>query len=187
MDLEKTVTDLHAQNSQFQEALLALTKGQQDMMAWLAFKKKPKKKALLNMGRRFKETVRQILVGGDSSEEDGNQIGEVKSTQAEFANGQESDDDYFNEQYPPADIKYKQLEDRLKAIEIQAIPDLNFDDLSLIYGVVIPHKFKIPTFAKYDGVSCPKLHLKSYVRKIQPHTTDKKLWIHFFQESLAGT
>ena len=25
------------------------------------------------------------------------------------------------------------------------------------------------------------------MRKIQPHTTDKKLWIHFFQESLSGT
>ena len=82
---------------------------------------------------------------------------------------------------------WKQARCRLKAVKIQVIPGLNFDDLGLISGVVIPHKFKIPTFAKYDGVSCPKLHLKSYVRKIQPHTADKKLWIHFFQESLDGT
>ena len=75
------------------------------MMALLAVKKKPKKKALLNMGRRFKETIRQIPVGGDSSEEDENQVGEVKSTQAECANDQESEDNYFSEQYPPADIK----------------------------------------------------------------------------------
>ena len=33
----------------------------------------------------------------------------------------------------------------------------------------------------------PKLHLRSYVRKIQPYTADKNLWIHFFQESLSGT
>ena len=97
MDLEKTVKDLQTQNSQFQETLLALAKGQQDMMALLAVKKKPKKKALLNMGRRFKETIRQIPVGGDSSEEDENQVGEVKSTQDECANNQESKDDYFNE------------------------------------------------------------------------------------------
>ena len=58
MDLEKTMTELQTQNSQFQEALLALAKGQQDMMALLAVKKNPKKKALLNMGRRFKESVR---------------------------------------------------------------------------------------------------------------------------------
>ena len=70
MDLEKTVKDLQAQNSQFQETLLALAKGQQDMMALLAVKKKTKKKALLNMGKRFEETIRQIPVGGDSSEED---------------------------------------------------------------------------------------------------------------------
>ena len=50
------------------------------MIALMAVKKKPKKKALLNMGRRFKETICQIPVGGDSSEEDENQVGEVKST-----------------------------------------------------------------------------------------------------------
>ena len=37
------------------------------------------------------------------------------------------------------------------------------------------------------GVSCPKMHLRSYVRKIQPHTADKDLWVHFFQDSLSGT
>ena len=52
---------------------------------------------------------------------------------------------------------------------------------------MIPHKFKAPAFAKYDGVSCLKLHLCSYVRKIQPYTTDKNLWIHFFQDGLLGT
>ena len=119
------------------------------MMAMLVVKKKPKKKALLNMGRRFKEIVRQIPVE-DSSEEDENQIGEVKITQADCINDQVYDDYYFNKQYPPADIRYKQLEDGLKAIEIQVVPDLDFDDLGLISGVVIPHKFKIPTFAKYD-------------------------------------
>ena len=58
MDLEKIVMDLQAQNSQFQEALLALAKGQQDMMALLVVKKKPEKRALVNMGRRFKESIR---------------------------------------------------------------------------------------------------------------------------------
>ena len=82
---------------------------------------------------------------------------------------------------------YKQLEDRLSAMEIQKVPGLDFEDLGLSSGVVIPHKFKAPAFAKYDGASCPKLHLRSYARKIQPYTADKNLWIHFFQESLSGT
>ena len=75
----------------------------------------------------------------------------------------------------------------MKAVEIQVVPSLDFSDLGLVPGVVIPHKFKIPIFAKYDGVSCLKLHLRFYVRKIQPYTTDKKLWVHLFQESLSGT
>ena len=31
------------------------------------------------------------------------------------------------------------------------------------------------------------MHLRSYVRKIKPHTTDKDLWVHFFQDSLSRT
>ena len=72
-------------------------------------------------------------------------------------------------------------------MEIQKVPGLEFEDLGLSSGVVIPHKFKAPAFAKYDGASCPKLHLRSYIRRIQPYTADKNLWIHFFQDSLSGT
>ena len=72
-------------------------------------------------------------------------------------------------------------------MEIQRIPRLDFEELGLLSGVVILQMFKAPVFAKYDGVSCPKLHLCSYVRKIQPHTADRNLWVHFFQDSLSGT
>ena len=65
------------------------------------------------------------------------------------------------------------MEDRLNAMEIQRVPGLDFEELGLVSGVVIPQKFKVPAFSKYDGVSCPKLHLRSYVRKIQPHTADR--------------
>ena len=72
-------------------------------------------------------------------------------------------------------------------MEVQRIPGLDFEELGLVSGVVIPQKFKAPVFAKYDGVSCPKFHLRSYVRKIQPHTADRNLWVHFFKDSLSGT
>ena len=72
-------------------------------------------------------------------------------------------------------------------MEIQKIPSLDFGELGLVSEVVIPHKFKDPIFAQYDGVSCPKLHLRSYVRKIQPHTADRNLWVHLFQDILSGT
>ena len=60
-------------------------------------------------------------------------------------------------------------------MEIQRVPGLDFEELGLVSGIVIPPKFKVPLFAKYDGVSCPKMHLRSYVRKIQPHSTDKEV------------
>ena len=72
-------------------------------------------------------------------------------------------------------------------MEIQKVPGLDFGDLGLVPRVVLPHKFKVHVFAKYDGVFCPKMHLRSYVRKIQPHTADSKLSVHFLQESLSGT
>ena len=71
-------------------------------------------------------------------------------------------------------------------MEIQLVPGLDFGDLGLASGGVIPHKFKAPSFAKYDRASCTKPHLRSSVRTIHPHTADKNLWIHFFQDSLSG-
>ena len=99
----------------------------------------------------------------------------------------EEEEDYLDEQYPPAGEKYKLLEEGLKAIKIKKVPGLNFEELGLVSRVVIPLNFKTHNFAKYDGASCSKLYLRSYVRKIQPHTADKKLWLHFFQESLSRT
>ena len=99
----------------------------------------------------------------------------------------DNETDFDEDQYPPAEDRYKQLQDQLSAMEVQKVPGLDFGDLGLSSGVVIPHKFKALAFAKYDGVSCPKLHLRSYVRKIQPYTAEKNLWIHFFQDSLSGT
>ena len=95
------------------------------------------------MGKIFKGPVRQVLIVEDSSEEDENQEEEARSTCVGGANNQASkDEDYFDEQYPLTEDKYKQLEDRLKAVEIQAVPGLDFGELGLVPGVVIPHKFK---------------------------------------------
>ena len=144
------------------------------------------------MGRRFKVSAKRAQDFEVPSNEDGNQEEDEKSVKVEENNNlgssQYSDEeDFLAEQYPPADDRYKQLEDRLNVMEIQRVSGLDFEDLGLISGVIIPHKFKVPTFAKYDGVSCPKLHLRLYVRKIQSHTADRKLWVHFFHESFSST
>ena len=48
----------------------------------------------------------------------------------------DNETDFNDEQYPPAEDMYKQLEDRLSAMEIQKVPGLDFEDLGLSSGVV---------------------------------------------------
>ena len=186
MALEQTVKDLQVQNAQFQQMFTSLVQGQEDLKKLINRKKKVV--GLLNMGRRYKggpKVVSRIELSEDSVKNEGSTKGDGEGSQREPEKG--GDDQYDHSQYSDEDDKYKQLEDRLNAVENLKMSGLNFDDLSLVPGVVIPPKFKVPTFAKYDGISCPKLHLKSYVQKINPHTDDRKLWMHYFQESLSET
>ena len=151
-------------------------------------KKKAKKTTgVLNIGRRFPGPARRTLNFATSYDEKDNQEGKGKEVTAQPESEEEEEEDYSEEQYPPADDKYKHLEERLSAMEIQKVLGLDFEELGLLSRIVIPPKFKAPVFAKYDRVSCAKMHLRSYVRKIQPYTVDRNLWIHFFQESLSGT
>ena len=55
--------------------------------------------------------------------------------------------------------KVNLIEERLKAIEGNNIVRVrDIAKLSLVLDVVIPHKFKIPNFVKYDGTMCPNTH-----------------------------
>ena len=89
MALEQTVKDLQTQHTQFQETLLNLAKGKQEMMALLVMKRKTNKRSIiLNMGRRFKGPSRLAQVEDVSSKEDGNQKEDVKSTGSGGGNNQ---------------------------------------------------------------------------------------------------
>ena len=154
---EQAIKALQAQNAQFQELFMSLAKGQQGLKTLILKEKKKKKKtALLKMGRRFRNNLREEVDLTHSSRGGENQ--EERRAPSPVISDNETD---FNEdQYPSAEDKYKKLEDRLSVMEVQKVPGLDFGDLGLSSGVVIPHKFKAPAFAKYDGVSCPKLHLQ---------------------------
>src|ERR1051325_5245989 len=171
MALEQTVKDLQVQNAQFQQMFTSLVQGQEDLKKLI--NKKKKVVGLLNMGRHYKgdpKVVSRIELSEDSIKNEGSvknegnikNEGSVKGdgegNQREPEKRREEHSDYS--QYSDEDDKYNQLEDRLNAVENLKMSGLNFDDLSLVPGVVIPPKFKVPTFAKYDGISCPKLHLK---------------------------
>ena len=133
-----------------------------------------------------KGPLRQVVKLTSSSKEGDNQEGETRDEDP-IPGESDNETDYNEERYPLANEKYKHLEERLSAMEIQKVPGLDFEEWGLVSGIVIPPKFKVLVFAKYDGVSCPKMHIRSYVRKIQPHTVDRDLWVHFFQDSLFGT
>ena len=62
---------------------------------------------------------------------------------------------------------------------------LDATELSLVSGLVIPHKFKILTFDKYDGTKCPTTHLTMYYRKMSAYTDNDKLLIYCIQDSLT--
>ena len=59
-------------------------------------------------------------------------------------------------------------------------------ELCLVPNVVIPHKFKVFEFKKFNGFACPINHLTSYYQKKGSYAHDDKLLIHFFQDSLTG-
>ena len=161
---------------------MTLAKGQEELKTLLAKDRKKKTKkvtGVLNMGRRFQGQTRRTLNFAITSDE-GEGKGKETVVPSESEEEEEEEEDYFVEPYPSADDKYIHLEERLSAMEIQKVSGLDFEELGLVSGIVIPPKFKVPMFAKYDGVSCPTMHLRSYVRKIQPHTVDKDLWVHFF-------
>ena len=58
-------------------------------------------------------------------------------------------------------------------------------ELSLVPNVVIPPKFKMPKFEKYDGTKCPKNHLATYCNKMVGHARNEDLLIHVFYDSLT--
>ncbi|TYK28913.1 Gag-pro-like protein [Cucumis melo var. makuwa] len=80
------------------------------------------------------------------------------------------------------------LEERLCAIEgADMYGSIDATQLCLISDVVIPPKFKILDFEKYNGTTCPKSHLVMYCRKMSAYARDDKLLIYCFQESLVGS
>ncbi len=58
--------------------------------------------------------------------------------------------------------------------------------LRLVPDVIVPLKFKVPKFEKYNGTLDHCIHLATYIAKMSALTEDDKLLIHFFHESLLG-
>ena len=73
------------------------------------------------------------------------------------------------------------LDKKLK--EIEGVNDLGSVDpreLCLVPDLVMPPKFKMPKFEKYDGTKCPENHLATYCNRMARHTHNEDLLIHVF-------
>src|ERR1051325_10117429 len=128
MSLEQTVNDLQAQNAQFQPMITSLVQCQEDLRKLINRKKKVV--GLLNMGRLYKggpKVVSRIELSENSVKNEGSTKNDGEGSQREPEKGR--DDQYDHSQYSDEDDKYKQLEDRLNAVENLKCPGLNFDDL----------------------------------------------------------
>ncbi|KAA3460860.1 hypothetical protein EPI10_027481 [Gossypium australe] len=59
------------------------------------------------------------------------------------------------------------LEEKFKALEnIDHHYGIDAKDLSLVPGLVLPHKFKMPELEKYNETSCPEAHITMFCRRM---------------------
>ena len=99
---------------------VALAKGHEELKALIVKKNTKKTKRtsdVAHMSKRFRGPPRRVVDLDSSYKEGKNQ--EVEAREEDYS-PKESDNetDYNEEQYPPADEKYKQLVERLSAMEI---------------------------------------------------------------------
>ena len=85
-----------------------------------------------------------------------------------------------------AERKLELIEKHLRIVEgSDAYSLVDASKMSLVPDLILPPKFKVPTFDKYDDTKCPSTHLYMYCRKMTRYTSNDKLLIHCFQDSLS--
>src|SRR4051812_17983716 len=116
MNLEQSVKDLQAQNAQFQDLILNLSKGQDELKAILTKKKKKGKKTL---GKKLGPILqlRDAEASKDSDEDEQDDDSSIKTeakSNHDATKPSEEEGDYYHENEHPGN-KYKLLEERMKA------------------------------------------------------------------------
>ena len=79
------------------------------------------------------------------------------------------------------------FDEKLKKIEgMNDLGSVDPRELCLVPNLIIPPKFKLPKFEKYDGTKYSENHLASYCNKMVGHAHNEDLLIHVFYDSLVG-
>jgi len=90
--------------------------------------------------------------------------------------------------YRPKQDKWVVCEERLRVIKGFVVYDPDrVAEICLVPNVVVSKKFKVTEFFKYTVLECLKTHLRLYYNKMIEVIHNKKLPIHFFQNSLTGS
>ncbi|XP_040960312.1 uncharacterized protein [Gossypium hirsutum] len=63
--------------------------------------------------------------------------------------------------------KCRWLEEKFKAMEVtESYRGIDAKELSLVPDLILPHKFKMPEFEKYNGTTCPEAHTTMFCRQM---------------------
>ena len=101
-------------------------------------------------GQNLKDSLFPPFFGVDDDREEDREAGQFSMHNEPF--GQ------YGVQPPNKEIQL--LAEKIRALESYATPGVvNMSNMGLVEGIVIPQKFKAPAFDKYNGSSCPEIHL----------------------------
>ena len=99
----------------------------------------------------------------------------------QFQNLKSNQEEDKTDHDPPAMENEKKINERMNKMEeiirtARKMEDLmDYDSFSLFPNVRLLPKFKMLTLDKFDGISCPKSHLKMYIRAMQPPSATKEV------------
>lgn len=83
--------------------------------------------------------------------------------------------------------KISTVEERLRAIEgLNLYGSIDVSSLWLVPNAIVPQKFKVMEFEKYNRTLDPRIHLATYIAKMSAFIDNDKLLIHFFHEELTS-
>ncbi|XP_058784478.1 uncharacterized protein LOC131659283 [Vicia villosa] len=126
------------------------------------------------MGRRFRGPLRKVKEIEEETEQEEGASGKTDQTSNNGSGKQdEEEEEYYDDEEYPED-KYRLLEERMKDVEIQKIPGLDFEELGLISGVVIPPNHLLgSSSAGFTDLILTGEHVESGIRsgKIQVATS----------------
>ncbi|CAL1382086.1 unnamed protein product [Linum trigynum] len=84
--------------------------------------------------------------------------------------------------------KLEHMNERIRSIEgFESYEPMDASQLCLVPDVIIPHKFQMPEFERYNGTTCPRSHLVMFCNKMANYIRDERLMIHCFQNSLSSS